>query len=70
MTVRILFLASSSLLTAREILRSLGVTHHTARGVQLAVRDAAEVLAAAPIVSGAVTNRAKGVKKDLQAVEG
>lgn len=47
-----------------------GATHHTARRVQLAVRDAAEVLAAASVVSGAVTDGAKGVKEDLQAVEG
>lgn len=45
-------------------------THHAARRVQLAVRDAAEVLAAAPVVPGAVTDRAKGVKENLQAVEG
>lgn len=59
-----------SLLTAREIRSSPGATHHTARRVQLAVRDAAEILAAAPVVPGAVTDGAKGVKKDLQAVEG
>lgn len=44
--------------------------HHTARRVQLAVRDAAEILAAAPVVPRAVTDGAKGVEKDLQAVEG
>lgn len=59
-----------SLLTAREVRSSPGATHHTARRVQLAVRDAAEILAAAPVVPGAVTDGAKGVEKDLQAVEG
>ena len=47
-----------------------GPTYHTTRGVQLAVRDAAEVLAASPVVLAAVTHGPKGVQEHLQAVEG
>lgn len=46
------------------------MTHHTSSGVELPVRDAAEVAAAAPVVLGAVSDGPEGVEQNLQRVEG
>lgn len=45
-------------------------THHTSSGVELPVRNAAEVAAAAPVVLGAVSDGPKRVQQNLQRVEG
>lgn len=45
-------------------------THHTAAGVQLPVRYAAEVAAAAPVVFRAVSDRPEGVQENLQRIKG
>lgn len=47
-----------------------GQTYHTASGVQLAIRDAAEILTATPIVLAAVPHWPKGIQEDLQAIKG
>lgn len=46
------------------------MTHHTSGGVQLSVRYAAEVAAAAAVVFGAVSDWPKGVQEHLQRVKG
>lgn len=45
-------------------------THHAASGIQLAVRYAAEISAAASVVLGTVSHGPKRVQQDLQTVEG
>lgn len=50
--------------------RLTGQTYHTASGVQLAIRDAAEILTATPIVLAAVPHWPKGIQEDLQAIKG
>ena len=42
------------------------VTHHTSSGVQLSVRYAAEVAAAASVVFGAVSDGSERVQENLQ----
>lgn len=46
------------------------MTHHTSSGVELPVRNAAEVAAAAPVVLGAVSDGPERVQQNLQRVEG
>lgn len=46
------------------------MAHHASGGVQLSVRYATEVAAAASVVFGAVSDGPKGVKEDLQRVKG
>lgn len=45
-------------------------THHTSSGVELPVRNAAEVAAAAPVVLGAVSDGSERVQQNLQGVKG
>lgn len=46
------------------------MTHHASGGVQLSVRNAAEVAAAASVVFGAVPDGPERVQEDLQRFEG
>lgn len=50
--------------------RERKVTHHASCGVQLSVRYAAEVAAAAPVVFGAVSDGPERVQENLQRVKG